>query len=149
MSLSQLIAPVPAIPKPADRCCDSDPYFRARLEAITGTQQILANTDVCAIHLGDAVQNLTTWAQQTNVRGQVIVLAIGGPDPGRLAGTAGSGERQMPTSFAFSVIPIDPLATNSAPGYRRKPTVRPAPSGYRPSRFAPAAHAWLSAGGAA
>lgn len=149
MSTSQLIAPVPAIPKPADRCCDSAPYFRARLEAITGAQQILASTDVCAMHLGDAVQNLATWAQQTNVCGQVIVLAIGGPEPGCQASIVGPGERQMPTSFAFSVIPIDPLATNPASGYRRKPTVRPVPSGYRPSPFPPAAPAWLSAGGAA
>lgn len=110
MCLSQLIAPVPAIPKPADRCCDSAPYFRARLEGFPGAQQILASTDVCATHLGDAVQNLTTWAEQTKVCGQVIVLAIGGPDPSRQTSVPGSGERQMPSSFAFSVIPIDPLA---------------------------------------
>ncbi len=149
MCMSQLIAPVPAMPKPADRCCDSAPYFRARLEAITGTEQVLASTDVCATHLGDAVQNLATWAQQASVRGQVIVLAIGGPEPGCPAAIAGPADRQMPTSFAFSVIPIDPLTTNSAPGYRRKPAVRPAAAGYRPGLFAPAAHPWLSAGGAA
>lgn len=149
MCMSQLMAPVPAIPKPANRCCDSAPYFRARLEKMTDGQEILASTDVCASHLGDAVQNLTAWAQQTNVCGQVIVLAIGGPEPGRQTGSPGSDERQMPTSFAFSVIPINPLTTNSAPGYRRKLAVRPAPSGYRPRPFAPVEHAWLSAGGAA
>lgn len=132
MRQSQLIAPVPVIPKPSDRCCDQSPYFRACLEASAGPQQILASTDVCARHLGDTVQDLTMWAQRTGLHGQLTVLAIGAPGPCRQASRPGRPGRQMPSSFAFSIIPITPLSGESPPGCRHVPVVRPAPSAYDP-----------------
>jgi hypothetical protein len=130
----QLPPPVPATPKPSVRWCDEPPYFRARLEAATGSQQmqILASTDVCAEHLGDAVHDLTVWAQEARMHGQVVVLAIGAPEPCQRAGDQGNSGGPFVSSFAFSVIPIIPMAAGSPPGYQPMPSVRPAPSAYDP-----------------
>jgi hypothetical protein len=118
------------ISKPDERCCDQAPFFRARLEATVGPREVLASTEVCARHLGDAVQGLTVWAQEVGMQGEVTVLAIGGSEPCSEAGGADDLVGQMPSSFAFGIITIAPLAPGSPPGLRQTPAVRPAPSAY-------------------
>jgi hypothetical protein len=118
------------ISKPDERCCDQIPFFRARLEATAGLHEILANTEVCARHLGDAVQSLTLWAQQTGVQGEVTVLAIGAPEPYTNACGPSELDRKIPSSFAFGVITVAPQAGDSPSGYRQVPAVRPAPPSY-------------------
>lgn len=108
MTQSQLLTPITAAPRPADRCCDRQPCFQARLEATTGLQQIHAITELCARHLGDAVQDLATWARREGLHGELTILAVGPPAPRHQAANSGTQDGQLPTSFAFSTIQLDP-----------------------------------------
>ena len=107
--------------KPDEQCCDQVPCFQARLEATAGAREVLASADVCARHLGDAVQDLTVWAQEVGMRGEITVLATGGPS---------TLDAQMPSSFAFGIITIAPLAPGSPSGHRQVLAVSAGPSAY-------------------
>jgi hypothetical protein len=57
--------------------CDRAPFFQAALEAKDGSEPVSRNVKLCAVHLGDVVQLLATWAQERGLtHGQVTVLII-------------------------------------------------------------------------
>jgi hypothetical protein len=106
--MTQPLPPRSSSHPPADRCCDRPPCFQARLEAAAGSRPVISNTQVCADHLGDAVQALTTWARQQGLHGQLTVLATGQPGSRRPAGCGAGPAAGLPDGFAFSIIRIGP-----------------------------------------
>jgi hypothetical protein len=95
----------------AGRCCDRSPCFRARLEATAGSLQIHATTDLCARHLGSAVQDIAARAGAHKLRGQLTILVIDRPTLSHAAGPGRAGDR-LPTAFPFSAIPLGPGAVS-------------------------------------
>jgi hypothetical protein len=95
----------------ADRCCDRSPCFRARLEATAGSLQIHVTTDLCARHLGSAVQDIAALACEHKLRGQLTILVIDRPALSHVARAGRPGER-LPIAFPFSAIPLGPDAVS-------------------------------------
>ena len=95
-----------------DRCCDRPPCFRARLEATVGSLPIHATADLCAQHLGSAVQDIAAWARTHELRGQLTILVIDRPTVSHAAGAERAGDR-LPTAFPFSAIS---LGAGAVPG---------------------------------
>ena len=91
----------------AECCCDHSPCFRARLEATAGDLQVHATTDLCARHLGSAVQGIAAWARAHELRGQLTILVIDRPTLSHAAGPQRPGDR-LPTAFPFSAITLGP-----------------------------------------
>lgn len=85
-----------------DRCCDRPSCFQARLEATAGTRAVTRDTRVCAEHLGGAVRELTAWARERQLRGQLTLLVIDRPGAGHRAQDAD------PAGFAFAAITLAP-----------------------------------------
>jgi hypothetical protein len=96
----------------ADRCCDRSPCFRARLDATAGSLQIHATTDLCARHLGSAVQDIAARARMHKLRGQLTILVIDRPTLSHAAGAGRAGD-QLPAAFPFSAIALGPGAVSS------------------------------------
>src|SRR5438094_4673803 len=59
----------------AGRGCDHAPCFQARLDATAGQYRVHKRTDLCAEHLGAAIQAITAWAHDEGLRGEVTVFA--------------------------------------------------------------------------
>lgn len=95
----------------ANRCCDRWPCFRAWLEATAGSLPIHATTDLCARHLGSAVQDIAALARAHKLRGQLTILVIDRPTLSPAAGAERAGDR-LPTAFPFSTISLDPGAVS-------------------------------------
>ena len=94
-----------------NRCCDRSPCFRARLEATAGSLQIYATTELCAQHLGSAVQDIAARARAHKLRGQLTILVIDRPTLSHAAGPGRPGD-QLPTALPFSAIPLGPSAVS-------------------------------------
>lgn len=88
-----------------DRCCDRACCFQARLEATAGTRAVIRDARVCGEHLGDAVRELTAWAHEQRLRGQLTLLVIDGPGDGQRGDASPAG---LPAGFAFAAITLDP-----------------------------------------
>jgi hypothetical protein len=86
--------------------CDRVPCFQARLEAAAGLQPVRRHAELCAEHLGCAVQSLAAWAREQGLAGKVIVLAIDPPLAGQAAGPGGQDAGRLdavcPDSWARS-----------------------------------------------
>jgi hypothetical protein len=93
----------------AGRGCDRAPCFQARLEAATGEYHVHKRTDLCAEHLGAAIQAITAWARDQGLHGEVTVLAIDLPDS---AQTASAWSR---SSLAFATIALSPPPPGEEP----------------------------------
>jgi hypothetical protein len=111
--MTQLLPSVPPGRCPADRCCSRLPCFQARIEATAGHRTIRTSTEVCAEHLGDTVQALTTWARQQGLRGHLTVLATGQPGSRHAASPGTPPGAALPSGFAFSTIALDPSPARS------------------------------------
>jgi hypothetical protein len=78
---------LPASPRThcqADPHCRSAPCFQARIEGNSGHRSIRTRTELCAEHLGDAVQTLAAWGREQGLEGEVTVLAVDRPRPGQI-----------------------------------------------------------------
>lgn len=82
--------------------CDRAPRFQARLEATAGDRRVCRRAELCAQHLGNAVQALAAWARDEGLEGQVTVLAIDLPTPGQVP------PAWARRGFAFGAIPLNP-----------------------------------------
>jgi hypothetical protein len=94
---------LPASPSPfcqAAGGCDRAPCFQARLEATGGHRKVRTRTELCAQHLGQAVQSLAAWARDQGLEGNVTVLAIEPPILGQTASAWSS------RGLAFGSIPL-------------------------------------------
>jgi hypothetical protein len=91
----------------AGRGCDRAPCFQARLDAIAGQYRVHKRTDLCAEHLGAAIQAITAWAHDEGLRGEVTVLAID------LSGSGAVTPAWDRSSLAFATIPITPFGTSA------------------------------------
>jgi hypothetical protein len=100
----------------AGRGCDRAPCFQARLDATAGQYRVHKRTDLCAEHLGAAIQAITAWARDEGLRGEVTVLAID------LSGSGAVTPAWDISSLAFATIPITPF---TASGGQSCPRVYP------------------------
>lgn len=64
------------------------------------------------------------------MQGEVTVLAIGAPESSTKTGAPGEFDRKISSSFAFGVITVTPLVSDSPSGCRQVPAVRPACPSY-------------------
>jgi hypothetical protein len=87
----------------ADPRCAHIPYFAAKLVTPDGADIAAASVKLCAIHLGDVVQDLADWARNHGItEGMVIVTISSSPHP---VGAPRPGD--TPTGdFAFGSIPL-------------------------------------------
>lgn len=112
--MSQLIFPHFGGGRPPGRCCELTPCFQAQLEATAGFRRTHLAAEFCALHWGEAVQALVTWASAEGMTGHLTILAIDPPSSGRPAGTPG----QLPGSLAFSTIGLAPMSGSEQAGER-------------------------------
>jgi len=110
----------------AGQGCDRAPCFQARLEATTGRYRVHKRTDLCAEHLGAAIHAITAWARDQDLHGEITVLAIEVPEPGR---AAPAWSRSV---LAFATIPL------SSPGGHARPDVSSPAGEPRPKASEPA-----------
>jgi hypothetical protein len=84
--------------------CPQPPCFHAHLEAQSTPAPVRRTADLCAVHLGDVVHDLTAWAHRAGLTsGQVtvsIITAASGQLPVPAAGQPASG------GLAFATIPL-------------------------------------------
>jgi hypothetical protein len=83
------------------------------LDAAAGQYRVHKRTDLCAEHLGAAIQAITAWARDEGLEGEVTVLAVDLSESGQ---PAPAWDRN---SLAFATIPISPLSTSGGRVYPR------------------------------
>lgn len=100
-----MIELLPMSPSPfckADHHCDRIPCFQVRLEATGGRRYVRTRTELCADHLGNAVQELATWAREQGLHGEVTVFAID------LPGASQPSPEWGRSGLLFGTIPLRP-----------------------------------------
>jgi hypothetical protein len=111
--MTELLTYVPSVRCQAGHPCERAPCFQARLEAVADRRAVRRHAEVCAEHLGDAVQALAAWAHDRGLEGKVTVLAIDQPAPGTPTEPVSPGDRAA-RGFAFGTIVLNPRAARPA-----------------------------------